>query len=136
MMGGQTRPERLFYDFCLEEHVPAGHLLRQIDGVLDLDELRDQLKPFYSCPCRKPDPLTNEAESDDAAARWGISAGCSGAPWSGYFGRVLRWKSKSFCFDTSSMFCDENLPSEWPLLALTAWCLPGCIIWPRECSML
>jgi hypothetical protein len=22
-----------------------------------------------SCPCRKPDPLTNEAESDDAAAR-------------------------------------------------------------------
>jgi hypothetical protein len=21
------------------------------------------------CPCRKPDPLTNEAESDDAAAR-------------------------------------------------------------------
>jgi hypothetical protein len=48
MMGRQTTPERLFYDFCLEEHVPAGHLLRQIDGVLDLDELRDQLKPFYS----------------------------------------------------------------------------------------
>ena len=22
-----------------------------------------------ACPCRKPDPLTNEAESDDAAAR-------------------------------------------------------------------
>ena len=48
MMGRQTTPERLFYDFCLEDHVPADHLLRQIDGVLDLDELRDQLKPFYS----------------------------------------------------------------------------------------
>ncbi len=72
-----------------------------------------------SCPCRKLD-TTSEAESDDAAARWGISAGCSGAPWSGYFGRVLRWKPKSFCFDISSMFCDENLPSEWPLLTLTA----------------
>jgi hypothetical protein len=24
---------------------------------------------FLTCPCRKPDPLTNEAESDDAAAR-------------------------------------------------------------------
>jgi transposase len=53
MMGRQTTPERLFYDFCLEEHVPAGHLLRQIDGVLDLDELRDQLKPFYS-PIGRP----------------------------------------------------------------------------------
>jgi transposase len=53
MMGRQTTPERLFYDFCLEDHVPAGHLLRQIDGVLDLDELRDQLKPFYS-PIGRP----------------------------------------------------------------------------------
>ena len=48
MMGRQTTPERLFYDFCLEDHVPADHLLRQIDGVLALNELRDQLKPFYS----------------------------------------------------------------------------------------
>ncbi len=53
MMGQQTTPERLFYDFCLEDHVPAGHLLRQIDSVLDLDELRDQLKPFYS-PIGRP----------------------------------------------------------------------------------
>jgi hypothetical protein len=31
----------------------------------------------------------------------------------GYFGRGLREKPKSSCFDTNSMFCDENLPSEW-----------------------
>jgi hypothetical protein len=30
-MGRQTTAERLFYDFCLEDHVPADHLLRQID---------------------------------------------------------------------------------------------------------
>ena len=31
MMGKQEAPEQLFYDFCLEDHVPAGHMLRQLD---------------------------------------------------------------------------------------------------------
>jgi hypothetical protein len=57
----------------------------------------------------------------------GYFAACSGAPWSGYFGRGLRGKPKFSCFDTSSMFCDENHPTDWPLLTLTAWCLPGSI---------
>lgn len=48
MMGEQAAPERLFYDFCLEDHVPSGHLLRQIDRVLDLSDVRLDLKPFYS----------------------------------------------------------------------------------------
>jgi len=48
MMGMQAAPERLFYDFCLEEHVPSNHLLRRIDGFLDLSELRSTLRRFYS----------------------------------------------------------------------------------------
>jgi transposase len=48
MMGMQAAPERLFYDFCLEDHVPADHLLRRIDEFLDLRELRAALRPFYS----------------------------------------------------------------------------------------
>jgi len=28
-------PARLFYDFCLDDHVPADHLLRRIDQFLD-----------------------------------------------------------------------------------------------------
>jgi hypothetical protein len=48
MMGTQAAPERLFYDFCLEEHVPVDHLLRRIDGFLDVSELRRELRPFYS----------------------------------------------------------------------------------------
>ena len=48
MMGTQAAPERLFYDFCLDEHVPQDHILRQIDRFLDLSDVRRELKPFYS----------------------------------------------------------------------------------------
>jgi len=34
MMGFQGTPARLFYDFCLEEHVPVDHMLRGIDRHL------------------------------------------------------------------------------------------------------
>lgn len=47
MMGIQAVPERLFYDFCLDDHVPTDHLLRQIDQFLDLSEVRQKLAPFY-----------------------------------------------------------------------------------------
>jgi len=48
MMGRQAEPDRLFYDFCLEDHVPQDHLLRRIDHFLDLDGIRRALKPYYS----------------------------------------------------------------------------------------
>jgi transposase len=48
MMGTQAAPERLFYDFCLDEHVPRDHILRQIERFLDLSDVRLELKPFYS----------------------------------------------------------------------------------------
>ena len=48
MMGFQAAPAQLFYDFCLDEHVPADHLLRRIDNHLDLDSVRTQLNPYYS----------------------------------------------------------------------------------------
>jgi transposase len=48
MMGFQTAPAQLFYDFCLDDHVPADHLLRRIDRFLDLEGVRAALKPFYS----------------------------------------------------------------------------------------
>jgi len=53
MMGTQAAPERLFYDFCLEEHVPSDHLLRRIDRFLDLSDLRKTLRPFY-CTIGRP----------------------------------------------------------------------------------
>ena len=53
MMGTQAAPERLFYDFCLEDHVPGDHLLRQIDRFLDLSDIRTKLAPFY-CSIGRP----------------------------------------------------------------------------------
>ncbi len=48
MMGRQAAPERLFYDFRLDDHIPADHLLRRIDRFLDLKDVREELRPFYS----------------------------------------------------------------------------------------
>lgn len=45
LKGGQ---ERLFYSFNLEDHVPGNHLLRGIDGCLDLRGLRQHLADYYS----------------------------------------------------------------------------------------
>ena len=40
--------EALFYSFNLERHVPSDHLLRSIDRFVDLSDIRDHLRPFYS----------------------------------------------------------------------------------------
>jgi transposase len=49
MMGHrQIEQAALFYEFSLERHVPADHLLRSIDRFVELGELRRELAPFYS----------------------------------------------------------------------------------------
>lgn len=48
MMGKQASPACLFYDFRLDDHTPADHLLRQMDIFLDLEQTRQELTPFYS----------------------------------------------------------------------------------------
>src|SRR4029077_11377564 len=49
MMGEHSgNQDRLFYSFNLDEHVPADHLLRAIDRLLDLADLRRHLATFYS----------------------------------------------------------------------------------------
>ena len=59
MMGEPVgRQDRLFYEFDLEDVVPADHLLRKIDAVLDLSWLRGEMKPHYShlgCPSICPE---------------------------------------------------------------------------------
>jgi hypothetical protein len=44
MMGMQTEPAPLFYEFRLDDHVPTDHLLRRIDRFLDLESVRSELK--------------------------------------------------------------------------------------------
>lgn len=59
MMGPAVgQQDRLFYEFNLDDRVPANHLLRGIDAVLDLSWLRSELAPFYShtgCPSIDPE---------------------------------------------------------------------------------
>ena len=53
MMGErQVDQGALFYEFSLEEHVPADHMLRSIDRFVDLSEVRQRLALFYSATGR------------------------------------------------------------------------------------
>jgi len=49
MMGRRERGQgQFFYAFDLDKVVPADHLVREIDGVLDLDWVHKELAPYYS----------------------------------------------------------------------------------------
>ena len=48
MMGRLEAQENLFYRFRIEDHVPADHMLRQIDWFLDFDAIRADLEALYS----------------------------------------------------------------------------------------
>jgi transposase len=49
MMGHrQVEQAALFYEFSLERHIPADHLLRSIDRFVELSKLRQELACFYS----------------------------------------------------------------------------------------
>ena len=46
-MIGKSNTASLLYEFSLESHVPADHLLRSIDRFVELCELRRDLADFY-----------------------------------------------------------------------------------------
>jgi len=49
MMGPKHEAQcALFCDFSIEDDVPMDHLLRSIDPLIDLSDLRRRPAPFYS----------------------------------------------------------------------------------------
>src|SRR6516162_10316380 len=49
MMGHrQVEQAALFYEFSLDKHIPADHLLRSIDRFVELGDVRRELRQFYS----------------------------------------------------------------------------------------
>ena len=53
MMGrGKEGQGQFFYAFDLDKVVPPDHLVRQIDGLLDLNWVHKELAPYYSCTGR------------------------------------------------------------------------------------
>jgi transposase len=54
MMGDRRIDQSaLFYEFSIERHVPADHMLRAIDRFVDLEGVRAHVAPFYS-PIGRP----------------------------------------------------------------------------------
>ena len=49
MMGRREKGQgQFFYSFDLDEVVPPDHLVRRIDGLLDLSWVHEELAPYYS----------------------------------------------------------------------------------------
>jgi len=49
MMGPrQVTQSAFFYRFSIEDHVPGDHLVRLIDRLVDLSDIRGFLSPYYS----------------------------------------------------------------------------------------
>ena len=47
MMGHrQVEQAALFYEFSLDKHIPADHLLRSIDRFVELGDVRRELRQF------------------------------------------------------------------------------------------
>ena len=90
----------LFYDFSLEDHVPADHLLRSIDRFVDLTDVRRHLSPFYSATGRpRLTPRTSAHDQDSNAMK----------PGEPRF-RVPGYQSKSSASDVGrpSLYGSEN----------------------------
>ena len=66
MTGRRERGQgQFFYTFDLDEVVPTDHLVRQIDGVLDLDWVHKELAPYYSHTGRPSiDPVLMYPDAD------------------------------------------------------------------------
>ena len=91
MMGvRRVNQEALFYAFSLERHVPAGHLVRAIDGFIDLSDLRSRLAPFYSStgrPSIDPELVCAENLVRIDWRRESPNVGGSWSRWSASYGR-------------------------------------------------
>jgi hypothetical protein len=48
MMGSRLQTTAMFQYFCLDDWVPADHLLRAIDRHVDFRAIRERLRPLYS----------------------------------------------------------------------------------------
>jgi hypothetical protein len=79
MMGRRERRQgQFFYAFDLDKVVPTEHLVRQIDGVLDLEWVHKELAPYYSHTGR---PSINELTQGKGSASFlfGYAAQLRGA---------------------------------------------------------
>jgi len=78
MMGRREDGQgQFFYSFDLDKVVPPDHLVRQIDGLLDLSWVHKELAPYYSHTGR---PSIGPGADDPDADRWLRVCASLGAP--------------------------------------------------------
>ena len=87
MMGRREAGQgQFFYSFDLDKVVPPDHLVRQIDGLLDLSWVHQELAPYYSHTGRPSiDPVLARAFPDkiDRIQSWsGMQSIQIGRSWS------------------------------------------------------
>ena len=102
MMGPpQVDQAALFYEFSLERHVPATHLLRAIDRFVDLSDVRSHLAPFYSStgrPSIDPELLVRILLAGCCYGRPRRSGECPLRANSGRLcRRTFRWNDAAIC---------------------------------------
>ena len=99
MMGPrQVEQGVLFYNFSLDAHVPADHLLRSIDRFVDLSKLRRELAPFYST-------LGRPSIDPELMIRMLIIGYCFGQQVGGAITRVLSYCEAHMSVPVISVYC-------------------------------
>ena len=82
MMGPRQETQAaLFYEFCLEDHVPQDHMLRLINRFVDLSDIRQHLASFYSStgrPSIDPELMIPRIKSGAGFCCWSAIAWASG----------------------------------------------------------
>ena len=79
MMGQQSYGQNeLFYDFCIEQQIPHDHLLKQIDQVLNLSDLRQYLIYSFDYCRRTPVNLSVPCQQYKPGQTTYFVDGCNG----------------------------------------------------------
>jgi len=63
---------QFFYSFDLDKMVPPDHLVRQIDGLLDLSWVHRELAPYYSHTGRSSIDVVDDARSRHRTCQKGL----------------------------------------------------------------
>src|SRR5258708_16168411 len=119
MMGRQDRDQRqLFYEFSLDEMIPADHLLRRINvfATAVLADLHEQLKAFYS-------DIGRPSVDPELMIRMLLVLYCYGIRHERRLCQevALQLSYRWFC----KLDLDDKVPAPFDVLGESAWPLPG-----------
>ena len=108
-MMGDRRVDQgaLFYEFCLERHVPQDHLLRAIDRFVDLEGVRAHLASFYS-------PIGRPSIDPELLIRccWWATASASGRSGGSAKRSTSTWLTAGSAVSAWTATCRTTRPSQ------------------------